>query len=172
MTAAGGGVAHRFSQALTYAARLHAGQERKGTNIPYVSHLLSVAALVLEDGGDEDEAIAALLHDAVEDQGGRRTLEAIRSRFGSRVADIVEACSDSEASPKPAWRPRKERYIQRLGTAPGSVLRIAAADKLHKLRSILLDYRQAGDRLWSRFNAGAEDVVWYYGSVIAVLRER
>lgn len=143
----------RFREALTYASELHECQPRKGTEIPYLAHLLSVAALVLEDGGDEDEAIAALLHDAVEDQGGKPTLDAIRSRFGERVAHIVEACSDTDTWPKPPWRERKERYIEYLEAACPGVLRVSLADKLHNARAIVLDYRQMGDPLWSKFNA-------------------
>ena len=162
----------RFREALGYAAELHATQVRKGTHIPYVAHLLSVAALVLEDGGDEDEAIAGLLHDAVEDQGGQPTLERIRSRFGQRVADIVEACSDTDTWPKPPWRERKERYIDHLRCADASVLRVSLADKLHNARAIVLDYRALGERLWSRFNAPREDILWYYQALVGVFRER
>jgi GTP pyrophosphokinase len=141
----------RFSGALVFAAELHQDRVRKGTDVPYVAHLLSVAALVIEDGGDEDEAIAALLHDAVEDRGGRPTLEAIRSGFGERVATIVEACSDAEVTPKPPWRERKERYVQHLECAGASVLRVSVADKVHNARAILQDYRAVGEELWSRF---------------------
>ena len=162
----------RFSDALVYAAELHQYQDRKGGQIPYVTHLLSVAALVLEDGGDEDEGIAALLHDAMEDQGGRPTLEAVRARFGDRVAGIVEACSDSETYPKPPWRERKERYIQHLECADASAVRVSLADKLHNARAILLDYRTVGEKLWCRFNATREDTLWYYGAVLSVFRGR
>jgi GTP pyrophosphokinase len=162
----------RFSDGLVYAAELHQHQVRKGSAIPYVGHLLSVAALVIEDGGDEDEAIAALLHDAVEDQGGRPTLEAIRLRFGERVASIVEGCSDAETLPKPPWHERKQRYILHLDDADASVLRVALADKLHNARAVLLDYRVIGDELWSRFNASREDTLWYYHAVLEVLRRR
>src|SRR5580658_3136535 len=120
-----------FAEALTFAAHLHGAQTRKGGDVPYVSHLLCVAGLVLEFGGSEDEAIAALLHDAVEDQGGQLTLERIRRRFGSTVADIVEACSDADVEPKPAWRPRKEAYIAHVGSASDSARLVSAADKIH-----------------------------------------
>jgi (p)ppGpp synthase/HD superfamily hydrolase len=136
--------------ALVYAAELHDRQMRKGTRIPYVAHLMSVASLVLEDGGDEDEVIAGLLHDAVEDQGGRLTLDVIRSRFGRRLANIVEECSDAETIPKPPWRERKERYIEHLKVADRGVLRVALADKLHNARAVLADYRTFGEGLWSR----------------------
>jgi len=163
---------NRFRDGLVYAAELHHDQVRKGTGIPYVAHLFSVAALVLEDGGDEDQAIAALLHDAVEDQGGRPTLDAIRSRFGERVAHIVEACSDAETWPKPPWRERKERYIRHLDRADASVLRVSLADKLHNARAILQDYRAVGEQLWSRFNASRNDTLWYYRAVLDVFGRR
>jgi GTP pyrophosphokinase len=161
----------RFDEAYAYAARLHADQARKGTNIPYLSHLLAVASLVLEDGGSEDEAIAALLHDAVEDQGGQETLAEIRNRFGERVAGIVESCSDTDTVPKPPWRERKERYIARIRQASSEVRRVSMADKLHNARSILRDYRVLGEGLWERFNAGKDDQLWYYRELVKAFRE-
>jgi (p)ppGpp synthase/HD superfamily hydrolase len=164
----------RFEAALVEAARLHADQVRKQTNVPYVSHLLAVCGLVLEDGGDEDEAIAALLHDAVEDQGGAPTLQRIREAFGDRVADIVDGCSDTDQTPKPPWRARKEAYLAHLAdpaTTP-SVLRVSAADKLHNARSVLSDRRDAGDAVWDRFNAGKDDQLWYYRSLVEIFRRR
>jgi (p)ppGpp synthase/HD superfamily hydrolase len=161
----------RFERALQHATRLHAAQTRKGTNIPYVSHLLSVAAIVLEDGGDEDEAIAALLHDAVEDQGGRPTLEEIRRLFGDRVAEIVEGCSDTDVVPKPPWQRRKELYIEHIRTARPEVLRVSAADKLHNARAILADFRRHGDALWPRFSGAREGTLWYYRTLITAYRE-
>jgi (p)ppGpp synthase/HD superfamily hydrolase len=155
-----------FAEALTFAAHLHSAQTRKGTEIPYVSHLLSVAGLVLEYGGTEDEAIAALLHDAVEDQGGQLTLERIRRRFGSAVADVVEACSDTDVEPKPAWRPRKEAYIAHVGRASGSARLVGAADKTHNATAILRDYRRLGEGLWKRFNGGKDGTLWYYRSLV------
>jgi (p)ppGpp synthase/HD superfamily hydrolase len=160
----------RFAQAFAYAAALHALQIRKGTNIPYLSHLMSVSALVLEDGGDEDEAIAGLLHDAVEDQGGQATLEEIRRRFGDKVARIVLGCTDSDAVPKPPWRERKERYVAHIRHADADVRRVSSADKLHNARSILADYRVTGDALWSRFTAGKDEMLWYYRSLISGFR--
>jgi GTP pyrophosphokinase len=161
----------RFDQALVYAAQLHRGQVRKGqAAVPYVSHLLGVASLALEHGADEDEAIAALLHDAVEDQGGAPTLAAIKERFGAKVADIVEACSDSIGEPKPPWRERKEAYVARLKTASRSARLVSASDKLHNARSILTDYRREGGRVWSRFNAGRDGVLWYYRALVDALR--
>jgi (p)ppGpp synthase/HD superfamily hydrolase len=162
----------RLYEAFSYAAHLHRNQKRKGTTIPYVAHLMSVAALVLEEGGDEDEAIAGLLHDAVEDQGGRPTLEAIRDRFGERVASIVESCSDAETIPKPPWQERKDQYLAHLRTADDSVVRVSLADKLHNARAILVDYHIHGEELWSRFNATRDQTLWYYRALLEVFRER
>jgi (p)ppGpp synthase/HD superfamily hydrolase len=164
----------RFDDALTYAARLHRAQTRKQSGIPYVSHLLSVAALVLEDGGDEDETIAALLHDAVEDQGGAARLAEIRDRYGERVAAIVAGCSDTDQQPKPPWRQRKEAYLRHLAdpATPESVLRVSAADKLHNARSVLSDRHEVGEVVWDRFNAGRDEQLWYYRSLVEILRNR
>jgi (p)ppGpp synthase/HD superfamily hydrolase len=161
----------RFQEALAFACRLHARQLRKGTRVPYVSHLLAVSSLVLENGGDEDGAIAALLHDAVEDQGGRPTLEEIRGRFGPRVAAIVEGCTDADTVPKPPWRARKERYIAHLREAALDVQRVSAADKLHNARAIVRDLRRAPDAVWPRFSGGRDGVLWYYRTLVSVLRE-
>jgi GTP pyrophosphokinase len=155
----------RFEQALALATQLHAGQRRKGTNIPYVAHLLAVASLALEHGANEDEAIAALLHDAVEDQGGAATLEEIRRRFGETVASIVSACSDSTTMPKPPWRARKEAYLAHLCHASASARLISACDKLHNARSILSDYRVQGEALWESFTGGREGTLWYYDAL-------
>lgn len=155
-----------FTEALRYAAELHHSQVRKGTEIPYLAHLLSVAALVLEFGGTEDEAIAGLLHDAVEDQGGSATLDRIRRRFGPTVADIVEHCSDTDVEPKPAWRPRKEAYLARLRHASKSVRLVSAADKLHNATAILRDYGALGEEIWSRFNGGKEGTLWNYRALV------
>jgi GTP pyrophosphokinase len=161
----------RYVEAFAYAARLHARQIRKGSGIPYLTHLMSVSALVLEDGGDEDEAIAGLLHDAVEDQGGQPTLEDIRARFGEKVARIVDGCTDADVIPKPPWRQRKERYIAHLAEAAADVRRVSAADKLHNARSILADYRVHGEAVFDRFTAGKDDTLWYYRSLVAAFRE-
>jgi GTP pyrophosphokinase len=161
----------RFRQALDWAALLHKDQERKGSGIPYVSHLLGVCSLVLEDGGDEDQAIAALLHDAVEDQGGAPVLEEIRARFGNRVAAIVAGCTDTDVVPKPPWRERKEKYIGHLRQASRDVLRVSRADKLHNARSILADLRKQGDTVWHRFSVGRDSVLWYYDSLLAVYKD-
>lgn len=152
----------RFSAALTLACELHRNQSRKGTQIPYVSHLLSVAAIALEHGATEDEAIAAVLHDAVEDQGGPPVAARIRAQFGDSVAAIVLACSDTDVTPKPPWAERKARYINHLRTATASVRLVSAADKLHNARAILADYREMGEGLWERFNGGREGTLGYY----------
>lgn len=160
-----------FGQALSFAHRLHAEQTRKGPDgIPYVAHVLGTSSLVLEAGGDEDQAIAALLHDAVEDQGGRETLEEIRDRFGDRVARIVEGCSDTLEVPKPPWRQRKEAYLASLPDKPRDTLLVSCADKVYNARSILRDHRLYGDVLWDRFNASAEENLWYYGGLLEGFR--
>ena len=161
----------RFEEALVYAARLHAGQNRKGSDIPYISHLLSVAAIVLEDGGEEEEAIAALLHDSVEDQGGKKTREEIRRRFGENVARIVDGCTDADTLPKPPWRARKERYIEHVRGAPPEVRRVSLADKLHNSRTILADLHRHGGVVWDRFTGGKDGTLWYYRSLISAFRE-
>jgi len=161
----------RFEEALVYATGVHAGQSRKGTSVPYVSHVLGVCSLVLEDGGGEDEAIAALLHDAVEDGGGQPVLVEIRRRFGDRVADIVWACTDTDETPKPPWKERKARYIDHVRAAGPDARRVSCADKLHNARSILRDYRVLGERLWDRFSASAEDNLWYYRTLVEAFRQ-
>jgi len=152
----------RFLEALNYACRLHSSQRRKGSDVPYVAHLLSVAALVLEHGGNEDEAIAALLHDAVEDQGGAATAAEIVNRFGPNVAAIVEGCTDTDQEPKPAWQARKEAHLSRLAAASRSVQLVIAADKLHNVRSLIADYRLLGESLWQLFSGGRQGTLWYY----------
>lgn len=161
----------RFEEALVYATQLHAGQYRKDKDVPYVAHLLAVTSLVLEAGGDEDEAIAALLHDAPEDLGGRETLEQIRRRFGQRVAAIVEGCTDTFERPKPPWRQRKEAYVARLRRASPSERLVSVADKLHNARTILADYRLVGEALWVRFNGGRQGTLWYYRALVETYRE-
>ena len=160
----------RFEQALVYATQAHLGQRRKETDVPYVAHLLAVCALVLEDGGDEDEAIAALLHDVVEDQGGATRAAEVRARFGDRVAEIVVACSDTDVKPKPPWRPRKEAYLAHARAAADAVRRVSLADKVHNARAILADYRVVGEAVWTRFSAGGDDQLWYYASLVDALR--
>lgn len=159
----------RFEEALVYATQLHAAQQRKGGAIPYIAHLLAVTSLVLEHNGNEDEAIAALLHDAIEDQGGAGTRAEIRRRFGDRVVAIVDGCTDADILPKPPWRARKEAYIAHLRTASASVRLVSAADKLHNARAILEDYRLLGEALWDRFHGGKAGTLWYYRSVVTAL---
>jgi GTP pyrophosphokinase len=161
----------RFEEALVYAAQLHAAQKRKGTEIPYVAHLLAVASIALEHGADEDESIAALLHDAIEDQGGAATREEIRRRFGDRVVAIVDGCTDAEVVPKPPWRERKEAYVAHVREAPPSVRLVSASDKLHNARAILADFRASGDRLWDRFTGGRDGTLWYYRALVDAYRE-
>ncbi len=164
----------RFDTALQFASGLHHQQPRKGVSIPYIAHLMSVCALVLETGGDEDQAIAALLHDAVEDQGGLPTLDTIRHMFGDRVANTVESCSDSmaiKASEKSPWRERKDKYLAHLRKANEDALMVSATDKLHNARAILSDYREIGERLWTRFNAAKADQLWYYGALVETLSQ-
>jgi len=168
----GNALSTRFQDALVYATQLHASQTRKGTDIPYVSHLLAVASLVIEAGGTEDEAIAALLHDGPEDQGGLPTLKEIRDRFGVPVGKIVAACSDTFEKVKPAWQQRKQAYLDHLHGAPASVRLVSCADKLHNARAILADYRRHGEALWGRFNAGREDILWYYGELARIFTEQ
>src|SRR6516165_10351697 len=165
----------RFNLALQLASGLHHAQARKGVPIPYIAHLLAVCALVLEAGAGEDQAIAALLHDAVEDQGGLPTLETIRHLFGERVANAVESCSDSTGSDttkKLPWRERKEKYLAHLRTTKNKdALLVATADKVHNARAILSDYRELGEQLWLRFNAPKEDQRWFYDALVSALQE-
>lgn len=162
----------RYQDALVYATELHANQTRKGSNIPYISHLMAVASIALEHGANEDEAIAALLHDAIEDQGGAPTREEIRRRFGDAVTAIVDGCTDADVTPKPPWRERKEAYIAHIATASDSVLLVSASDKLHNLRSILSDYQEVGDEVWTRFKGGKEGTMWYYRSLVDAFKKR
>jgi (p)ppGpp synthase/HD superfamily hydrolase len=162
----------RFTQALILATALHSTQQRKGTTTPYISHLLGTASLVLEHGGNEDEAIAALLHDAVEDQGGAATLAQIRAQFGDSVAAIVEGCTDAQQTPKPPWQERKETYFNHLHHAPASVRLVSAADKLHNARAILSDLHIHGNDLWTRFSGGRNGVLWYYRSLANTLQSQ
>ena len=168
----------RFDNALKFAHKVHRSQPRKKTTIPYISHLLSVAGLVLESGGDEDLAIAALLHDAVEDaedMSGEEMSDRIRAKFGDRVADIVDGCSDTKSSPggsKPPWRSRREAYIKHLRSASNDVLRVSIADKVHNARSIATDQDRLGDELWKRFSSSSKESHWYYTSLRDIYKER
>jgi len=160
----------RFEEALVLAAQLHAGQYRKGKQVPYIAHPLGVASLVLGAGGDEDEAIAALLHDAIEDQGEQIDLAQIRRRFGDKVAAIVDGCTDAHTQPKPPWRGRKEAYIAHLQHATASERLVAIADKLHNARALLFDYVQVGEEIWDRFNGGRAGTLWYYRALVEAFR--
>jgi (p)ppGpp synthase/HD superfamily hydrolase len=161
----------RFDQAVRYAREVHSEQTRRGTSTPYLSHLLGVSSIVLDDGGNEDEAIAALLHDAAEDHGGRGRLEDIRSRFGDAVAKIVEDCTDSWDTPKKPWAERKRAYAEHARTLPRSSLRVSVADKVHNTYAILRDLRNQGEAVWKRFNAAPDDVIAYYQSLVRAYGE-
>ena len=166
----------RFSDAVEFARRTHEGDVRKGTSVPYLSHLMSVSALVLEHGGSEDQAIAGLLHDTAEDHGGQRKLDEIRGRFGDTVADIVAVCTDSLADrreDKEPWWPRKVKYVDHLASAPEEALLVSAADKLHNARCILADLRRDGTAVWGLFNkdAGRVGTLWYYRRLAGVFAE-
>ena len=162
----------RFSEALMLAAALHREQTRKGSDIPYVAHLLAVCAIVLEHGGDEDEAVAALLHDAPEDQGGEPVLDVIERLFGPKVKQIVAECSDTFEQPKPPWRKRKEAYVASLGAASRSALLVSAADKLHNLSTTVNDLRTQGDQIWGHFNSTPKQQIWYYTTLSDIYSER
>jgi (p)ppGpp synthase/HD superfamily hydrolase len=162
----------RFLRAFVFAAEKHSRQTRKASRIPYIAHLMGVASLVLEAGGDEDLAIAALLHDVVEDCGGAPMLKQVRRRFGQRVAKVVDGCTDANTDPKPPWRARKETYIRHLKTADADTRLVSAADKLTNLRAILSDYRALGESVWSRFNGGREGTLWYYRTLLDIFLRR
>lgn len=163
----------KFGEALAYAAALHRTQIRKGGDTPYIGHLMSVSALVIEAGGTETQAIAGLLHDAVEDQGGPPTLAEIRSRFGDAVATIVSDCSDTDEVPKPPWRARKERYIDHLSSASQDTLLVSLADKVDNARAILRDVQLCGAALWTRFSVSdPNEHLWYYRSLLQVFEEQ
>ena len=152
----------RLQRAFRYAAEKHAGQTRKQTAVPYLSHLMAVASLVLEAGGDEDMAIAALLHDVVEDCGGMPRLREVRGQFGARVAKIVEGCTDSFGEPKAEWVERMRDYLRELKHADAETRLVSASDKLHNVRTILADYRRDGESIWERFTGRKEGTLWYY----------
>jgi (p)ppGpp synthase/HD superfamily hydrolase len=164
-------VTARFTEALGYAANLHARQIRKRTRRPYIGHLLGVTSIVIEYGGDEEMAIAALLHDAVEDQGGLARLREIRRKFGKRVARIVDGCTDSYTEPKPPWRARKLAYIQRVAAEPDDVRLVSAADKLSNARETLHELRVRGDSVFEKFEGKKEGTLWYYRALVEVFRK-
>ncbi|MBW4490229.1 MAG: HD domain-containing protein [Trichocoleus desertorum ATA4-8-CV12] len=161
----------RFEAALVYAVQLHAQQRRKVTGTPYVAHLLSVAALVLEDGGTEDEAIAALLHDAVEDQGGATTRAEISRRFGAAVVEIVDGCTEPDLQSGQGWQEHKLQYLEQIRQADPAVRRVALADKLHNARSLLVNFRLEGDGIWSQFQGGKAGVLWLAERQVELFRQ-
>ncbi|MBT3371272.1 MAG: HD domain-containing protein [Rhodospirillaceae bacterium] len=161
----------RFDSAFHYAHDLHRTQARKVAAVPYISHLMAVASLVIEHGGDEDQSIAALLHDAVEDQGGIKTLTAIRAMFGDGVADMVADCTDSWDEPRLPWRLRKESYIAALPNKPARSLLVVLADKTHNAEAIVADYRILGEPVWDRFNGGPQGTRWYYRTLAEAFPE-
>ena len=152
----------RFQAAILMALNKHENQKRKGSKTPYFAHLMSVCALVLENCGAENQAIAALLHDAPEDQGGKEVLEEIRQAFGEEVARIVDGCTDTYETPKPEWCPRKQAYLDKLKTAPDDILLVSLADKVHNARCIVRDIKLNGDEIWGEFNGGKDGTLWYY----------
>ena len=166
----------KYEQALAFTHQVHKKQKRKGTDIPYISHLIAVSSLVIEAGGNEDEAIGALLHDSIEDcpkeypGGVERLREDIRWQFGNAVLDIVEHCSDTDEIPKPPWRKRKEAYISAIAAKPDDALLVSCADKVHNARAILSDYRDIGEALWDRFKGGRESL-WYYHSLVTAFKK-
>jgi (p)ppGpp synthase/HD superfamily hydrolase len=162
----------RLQRAFRYAAEKHAGQTRKQTAVPYLSHLMAVASLVLEAGGDEDMAIAALLHDVVEDCGGMPRLREVRKQFGPRVARIVEGCTDSFGEPKPEWMERKRDYLREVMQADVETRLVSASDKLHNVRTILADYRKDGEAIWPRFTGKKAGTLWYYRALSDEYRRR
>jgi len=163
----------QFSKALVYAELKHHSQVRKAGDIPYIGHLLSVAGLVINDGGSEAQAIAALLHDAVEDAGGPATLEEIKKNFGDEVARIVDECSDTDETPKPPWRERKQNYIDHLASVGDDTILVSLADKLDNARAMLRDYHTHGPSLWNRFSVkNPHDHLWYYGELLSGYRSR
>jgi (p)ppGpp synthase/HD superfamily hydrolase len=161
----------RLDEAFAYAHGVHAAQTRKGTSSPYISHLMGVSSIVLDDGGSEDEAIGALLHDAAEDHGGRDRLADIRARFGEAVARIVEDCTDSWETPKLPWAERKRAYVQHARKLPVPSRRVSAADKVHNTYAILRDLRNVGEEVWLRFSATPDDVMAYYEGLVRAYRE-
>jgi (p)ppGpp synthase/HD superfamily hydrolase len=163
----------RYRDALDASAKLHRRQVRKGTDVPYVSHLLHVSALVWESGGTEDQAIAALLHDAVEDQGGAELLRKIRKNYGKHVSRMVWACTDSSSTKtKRPWVERKTRHLAALAGADDDALLIVAADKVVNVESIVGDLQQHGRIVWDRFNAPPESLVWYHQAAYELLSSR
>jgi (p)ppGpp synthase/HD superfamily hydrolase len=162
----------RFAEAFSYSLEVHRGQRRRVTGTPYIGHVLGVCSLVLDDGGDEDQAIGALLHDAGENAGGRPRIEDIRNRFGERVARIVEECSDTLERPEPPWRERKEAYVAAAEHHTLDALHVSLGDKLYNVRSLVRDYRVLGESVWDHLAGDRGDILWYYRSLLDVFRRR
>ena len=160
----------KFSEALVYATEVHGGQLRKKTQVPYIGHLLGVCAIAMEYGANETEAIGALLHDAVEDGGGPERQREIDKRFGKEVGEIVAGCTDTDETPKPPWRERKEKYIAHLAEASASTRLVSASDKLHNARAIVHNLREGAD-VWDRFKAGKEGALWYYRALVTAFQK-
>jgi GTP pyrophosphokinase len=159
----------RFAQAFLLAERAHGDQIRKGSGVPYITHLMAVSAIIGEYGGDEDQMIAGLLHDVLEDRGHVVSLSQIRGMFGWRVAMIVESCSDTMVKPKPPWEERKRAYLEKLAQESPVVKLVSAADKLHNARALVRDYAEVGEAMWTRFNASKHRQCWYLrGCVVAL----
>ena len=165
-------LSEKFNEAFLYAHEAHRHQRRKKTERPYISHVMGVASLVLQYGGDEEQAIAALLHDVVEDCGGAPRMAEIRRKFGERVASIVDGCTDTDETPKPPWLERKQRYVERVKNEPTEVLLVSAADKLYNVREILMDVREDGPGVWERFSGKQDGSLWYYRALVEVFRAR
>ncbi len=164
-------ITEKFEEAINYMVNKHGHEYRKGTQIPYISHLLATATTIMEHGESEDEVIAALLHDAAEDAGGKTTLIEIENKFGPKVAEIVLACSDTLEKQKPEWKNRKTAYLEELNQVKNpSILLVSIADKLHNIKSILRDYKQIGEELWTRFNANRDEILCYYSSLLDIYK--
>jgi (p)ppGpp synthase/HD superfamily hydrolase len=159
-------LSRQFEKALVYSTRIHGGRLRKKTRIPYIAHIIGVTAIAMEYGANETEAIAALLHDAIEDGGGAKRLRDIERKFGKDVARIVEGCTDTDQAQKPPWLERKKTYLAHVRHASIPTKLVSASDKLHNVRAILMDYRKEGEGLWSRFNAGKQGALWYYRALV------
>lgn len=162
----------RFEDALVFSNQVHASQKRKGSGAPYFAHIMGVTALVLEDGGSEEEAIAALLHDSAEDQGGKAMLAAIRDKFGEKTARIVEECSDTLVAPKPPWKKRKENHLRVLETASDETIRIMLADKVYNARNLLRGLTEHGDQVWENFKGGRDGTLWYFRQMHTLFSQR
>ena len=163
-------MSERFVGAVEFANELHGDQIRKGTTVPYISHLLIVSGIVLQHGGSEDEAIGALLHDTVEDCGGKPVMDRIHKRFGDKIVDLVDGCSEKDIQPKPPWLERKKSYIENIKSSTPSVRLITCADKIHNASSIILEYRKVGEKVWDRFKGNKTETLWFYSSFIEAMQ--